>query len=340
MNSIRFSLIFYFLLLLGAALGGVAYFSYQSTQNALIAKERSTEQLLKKKLVEDKADTETKFDAKVLDKGLALGRKLVQNYHRIEPLFVLGVVANAPHTGGVWSLLSWAEAHQPMIQIQPRVPWRLTQINLDPRLQPLHGEDEQIIYVVEEGEYYQTYVMPPFFKGEPRKVQPLPHEASDSLGGFVWDLSRDDKEKAEQRIRRFEDKTLKSGKTVRRVTLRVEIIWRRLGLAVPPIPPLTEQHYQQLPPATRDNQRIDFKSPPPIYLQYGLDTANRDAALAKLASDLERDLSSCAMNPMRRERHWENNCCGPAWGRLSPLLQGGSGWCGLASSRSTDCRRP
>ena len=110
MHSIRFSLILYFLLLLGAALGGVAYFAYQGTQNSLLAKEKSTEQLLKKKLVEDKTDLETKFDNRVTDKGRALGARLVLNYHLIEPLLISGVVAHAPHTGGLWNLVPVMEA--------------------------------------------------------------------------------------------------------------------------------------------------------------------------------------------------------------------------------------
>src|SRR5262249_58182777 len=47
MRSIRLSLIVYFLVLLGAALGAVSWSAYHSTQKALEAKEDSTTKLLK-----------------------------------------------------------------------------------------------------------------------------------------------------------------------------------------------------------------------------------------------------------------------------------------------------
>ena len=42
MRSIRLSLIVYFLVLLAAALGGISWFAYHSTEQALAAKEKSS----------------------------------------------------------------------------------------------------------------------------------------------------------------------------------------------------------------------------------------------------------------------------------------------------------
>jgi len=93
MRSIRLSLIFYFLLLLGAALGGVSYFCYQSTDEALAAREISTRQLWEKQFDENKRRLETDyqaskqrafadFDAKTEGQARALGR---QNHLVSEP---------------------------------------------------------------------------------------------------------------------------------------------------------------------------------------------------------------------------------------------------------------
>ena len=63
MRSIRLSLILYFLLLLGAALGGVSYFCYESTQEALAAKESSTRKLWEKQYDENRRRLEVEHEA-------------------------------------------------------------------------------------------------------------------------------------------------------------------------------------------------------------------------------------------------------------------------------------
>jgi hypothetical protein len=138
MRSIRWSLVAYFLLLLGAALGAVSYFSYQSTQSALAAKEKSTKESLINKSRDDKIAIAAQFDLKVFDKARTLGQKLTLNYHRIEPLYILGVVASAPHSGGLWNILPWSEAQVSAVSR------RLYPMNLDPRIQPLGGEDDHL----------------------------------------------------------------------------------------------------------------------------------------------------------------------------------------------------
>ena len=126
----------------------------------------------------------------------------------------------------------------------------------------------------------------------PRKAELHPHEASESLGGFQWDLTKKQLSKLDGGERPLDDVKLKSGKTVRRVTLRVQVNWRRMGLVVPPFRPWNDRSYFNYPPKlTQENSYIGQNSQrPAIILQYGLETADRDASLAKLAEDLERSL--------------------------------------------------
>src|SRR5271163_453880 len=104
MRSIRLSLVLYFLVLLCAALGAVSYFSYQSTQSALEAKEHSTQALLTKKYQEDTAATNAKFDDGVFQKARVLGQKFILHYHRVEPLYIVGLVTNSAQNGVVFGL--------------------------------------------------------------------------------------------------------------------------------------------------------------------------------------------------------------------------------------------
>src|SRR6516165_3408758 len=99
MRSIRLSLILYFLLLLGAALGGVSYFCYQSTDEALAAKEISTRKLWEKQFEENKLRLEAEYketkrrvendsDQQLEAQARALGDKIFWYQHRIEGLYL------------------------------------------------------------------------------------------------------------------------------------------------------------------------------------------------------------------------------------------------------------
>jgi heavy metal sensor kinase len=171
----------------------------------------------------------------------------------------------------------------------------------------LHADDEHFIapVAVEDGEFYQTYsALPPFgAKGGPKqlKADPQPHEASDNLGGLVWQLSKDQKQKADDPVQRpFDNVHLKSGQTVRRVTLQVPVSWQRIGVVMNPLPPFTGPNVSPLKGpggpgslawASKDTVPIGQNFRPPVYLQYGLDTAERDKAVANAKSDLESQLA-------------------------------------------------
>jgi heavy metal sensor kinase len=298
MHSIRWSLVLYFLLLLCATLGAVSYFSYQSTQHALEAKEKSTKALLIQKFDQDKANIIANFDLRVYKNARELGKKLVLYHHRVEPLYVVGMIASGPPTSGLEFLLPMAES------LDRATVFRVARMRmrLDPHIQPLHLDDEHFAApaAVEEGEFYQTYFLPNMPKGggAPLKGEPLPHEASESLGGLVWQLTKDQKKKAEDPVMRpFDDVQLKPGQTVRRVTLYVPVTSERIGVAALPLTGFTTaEDYWPLgaPPSlswtTKDSIAIGQNRRPFVYLQYGLDTAERDRAVANAKSELETQL--------------------------------------------------
>jgi heavy metal sensor kinase len=334
MHSIRWSLVLYFLLLLCATLGAVSYFSYQSTQNALEAKEKSTKALLIQKFEQDKANIAASFDMKVFKNARELGKKLVLYHHRVEPLYVAGMVASIPPTVGLWNVLPAAESGQRRIVKEVA----LMRTHPDPRIQPLlYSDDEHFNspVAVEEGEFYQTYFLglpSPKAGSPPGKRDPVPHEASETLGGPVWQLGKEQKLNAESPVQRaFDDVKLKSGQTVRRVTLLVPVNAQRIGVAVPPLPPLTTADYASLggpPPfgfgwTSKDTVPTRQDRRPTVYLQYGLDTAERDRAVANANSQLETQLSQLSDDLDRARADLSRQLLWVSLGAFAALVVGG-----------------
>jgi heavy metal sensor kinase len=91
---------------------------------------------------------------------------------------------------------------------------------------------------------------------------------------------------------------LKNGRSVRRVTIRTQANWSRRGVVVnwpsqkdggkkypgawPPPPPLPQP----------DEARPNDRNKPPVYLQFGIDTADRDKAIANLRDNLTSNIES------------------------------------------------
>jgi heavy metal sensor kinase len=276
MRSIRLSLMLYFLLLLGAALGGVSYFCYQSTQEALRAKEASTSKLAKKQFDENKDREDAKFDAEILSQARKLGDKIIWHQHRVEALYVLGVLGNNALTGNALnSVLPVAEA------AYQRLAMKLVQMRPDMRIQ--HPEDENYSPVIEAGHYFQTYQL--------GSAEGQFLEASDTLGGVEWRLTKAARQKAEERPF-FDTVKLPSGQAVRRVTLPVRVAWVRRGVIIPSAfrDTFRERGGPGQTPRTNDITPLSFGPKPTVYMQYGVDMTPHDKALAKLAEDLRSDL--------------------------------------------------
>jgi heavy metal sensor kinase len=313
MRSIRLSLILYFLLLLGAALGGVCYFCYQSTQEALAAKETSTSALWKKQFDDNKNRLETqfaankrraenKFDDELLTRARSLGDKLIWHQHRLEGLYVLGALSGGIAGGEAFTMGVYGLRNK-----QSGLP---AQIRYDIRIQPPHADDEPYTHIVEEGQFYQTYFIPPKgggpppkgggkgdpFKGPPRG-DPVPWETSDTLDG-PWQMDKEIRRKVDEKQTPFDDLKLKPGKMVRRVTIRADVHWARRGI-VPE--PNGEEWYplSRFPPPGEDRPLWGPGGRQWVYLQYGQDTTPRDKAIALLQANRDRDLAELEYNLQR-----------------------------------------
>jgi signal transduction histidine kinase len=312
MRSIRLSLILYFLLLLVAALTGVAYFCYQSTQEAFVAKETSTRKLWEKQFEESRARECAEFDAKLLGQVRNLGKKAVWYHHRIEMLSVcLGAVGSYPHSGAP---LSAALPVLVSLDPNPKNITRLFQLRApDLRIQSPHSEDELYVAAVEEGQFFQTYLavrdqpgFPPFTPKDPASFPPkdpgkipakdqlVALEASDSLHGLVWKLDQETRAKADDGQMVFDDVKLASGQTVRRVTMKISVSVSRRGIVFET--PAREHSVKgkvpgvvPVPPVGEDR---NYRFKPPLYLQYGVETSARDDKIAGLRASLERDLDN------------------------------------------------
>jgi heavy metal sensor kinase len=351
MRSIRLSLIVYFLLLLGAALTGVAYFCYQSTQEAFVAKETSTRKLWEKQFEENRARECAEFDAKLLAQGRNLGKKAVWYHHRIEMLSVcLGAVGSSPHLSTPWNpvvpVVVSLYPGNAMKLFQPRAP--------DLRMQAPHSEDEIYIAAVEEGQFFQTYFdvrdqrffqpfppkdpagFPPKDPAKmPAKEQLLALEASDSLHGLVWKLDQETRAKADEGQMVFDDVKLPSGQTVRRVTLKISVNVSRRGIVFET--PAREHSgkgkgppgFGSVPPIGEDR---NYRFRPALYLQYGVETSARDAKIAGLRDNLERDLDNMRSDLDHTRAELRNRLLWIGLGTFVALVLGGFllVWLGLS----------
>src|SRR5262245_23864721 len=107
MRSIRLSLILYFLLMVGIALGGVSWFCYASTRQALEAKEAKTLEPWQAKYEESCKRVRDNFDRELQTQARGLAGKAVWINAWPEPLTLLGVFGNGPHNYGLTGML-WA----------------------------------------------------------------------------------------------------------------------------------------------------------------------------------------------------------------------------------------
>ena len=160
MRSIRWSLVLYFLLLLCMTLGAVSYFSYQSTQNARGGQGKKHHGILEAEIRSGQGAHHCRVRHEGFQERAALGQKLVLHHHRVEPLYVVGMVASGPPITGLWNLLPLAEStHRGTVKSVAQM-----RTHLDPRIQPLHPDDDHFYppVAMEEGEFYQTYFAVPF----------------------------------------------------------------------------------------------------------------------------------------------------------------------------------
>jgi heavy metal sensor kinase len=270
LRSIRVTLVLYFLVLLGAALGGVAYFCFSSTQEALAGKEKSTRALWEKEFKE--------FNAIVLAQATKLGNRINWTKHRIEAVNLLAILSTAPLNDFQTVALPWLQATQPSL-VREENKMR----GLDLRIQ--HHEDDNFLPVVEKGQYFQTYLL--------GKAGIVPLEASDTLSGFVWQLDPKLKAKLDDNVPRF-DKTTVAGKEVLRVSVRIPVSSDKRGInfILPQFSYFDIRGFPTWPvsPGVHPLPKY-FPNRPVVYMQYGALTEPRDATIKELTDKFEANLA-------------------------------------------------
>lgn len=273
MRSIRFSLIVYFVVLLLAALGGISYFCYQSTQQALEAKEISTRELFKAKYKENCAQARIHFDRGLLFHAKAAALKFLWVSHQPEPLYSLGLInTNLSFQGHLQVPLWLNESFPGNLRLYAEI---ARSRPFDIRL--ARSEED----MPRDDEYFQINA-PRRAPGEIRWIF-QPAEKSDNLPEwFVFD--EDLRQKAADSPAYFDDVKLSSGIALRRVTLKTSIAHQNGFMPSTMRFPGTKLQPKLGWPPGRD----DFRS---VYLQFATQRDQLHRDLAALKDNLDRELA-------------------------------------------------
>ena len=116
---------------------------------------------------------------------------------------------------------------------------------------------------------------------------------------------------------------------MRRVTLQILVNAQKIGVAAPPLPPLTPPDYgPPLGPGgltwiSKDSVLIRQDRRPPVYLQYGLDTAERDRAIATSKTELETQLAQLSLDLATARSELGRQLLWVSLGAFAALVAGG-----------------
>jgi heavy metal sensor kinase len=151
MRSIRLTLIVYFLVLLALALGGVSWLAYETSAEALLGKQASTEGLIKAQYEQQWKETEAALDQNILDKATILANKARFRVH-LELYFppAYGMLAAGLQPQGYLTARLWFALGD----------WSLTRDlykDLNARSSEIVIEDADDINRHQDHEYFQTY---------------------------------------------------------------------------------------------------------------------------------------------------------------------------------------
>jgi hypothetical protein len=262
-KSVHLSLFVLFVVLLAVALGGLSWFSYRNTQQALQAKEESRSALLGLDYREKCRQVNAEFDQELLERARFVIAKLdgqalwVRN--QIEPLNVLGLInSNLQHHGHLQLWLWLAESFQLSMIVRLRTP----EFHILP--------DKSERPLLEEDEYYQINT----------RWRQLAR--SDNLT-FWLPIDEDLPRKANWQGY-LDTVTGSDGKSLRRVSMAwLNIGQTRDGLIIPLRLPGTPRKGPGKGPGTGGGR-------PGILFQYARDTAACDERLAKLKDNHDRDV--------------------------------------------------
>ena len=268
MKSIRLALIVYFLLLLGSALGGVSWFVYQTTSQALHAKEAGNRDHLDASYKADCDKAKASFDRRLFEQARVLRGKVVLHRDHYETLTMFAALG--------WPAMPEGYLSMPLLLAEGLYD------KLGPQLffrQPLRIEP---IEEEEPGVFFQ------FYNDKGRVL-----ERSSALEESWFSLDASIRTKAEEQKEGYFD-TVPIGPelTVRRVTWKTNT-WR-LHFSDPTIGQLwklTPFVFKPPPKAAKGPPPRGGFQPPVIFLQYAKETKSLDAARAKLQAKLDEDLA-------------------------------------------------
>src|SRR5438105_10230519 len=107
MRSIRLSLVVYFLLLSGTALGAVSLFVYESSHQALRESEKSKKDLLEAQFRARAKEADAALERRVLSRAQTLARFTRWSIEHYESLFPLGILCAGMQPQGHLTIPLW-----------------------------------------------------------------------------------------------------------------------------------------------------------------------------------------------------------------------------------------
>jgi heavy metal sensor kinase len=279
MKSIRLSLIMYFLLLLGAALGGVSWFVYNSTSQTLRKSEESKTGLLNSEHEKRVKNADKQLD----DRLLRYAESVATESHWL-----------GEHYETFTGLLVLSSALLPLAHLQTPPPWVLdTKIGgrmaFDSRRLLLFEMAETVLPPAQDGQPLYVYqVTAPTLRPDGRLIERLV-ERSPALGeerlpligpGPPSDLYKD----------RWDSVKLSKGVRVRMVTIKRKVSLRP-ALLPEPFPRRVEPgRFGKGQTAARRNANFGTLGRL-AYIQIAVTTAHHDAVLAGYQAELVEGLS-------------------------------------------------
>lgn len=276
MRSIRWALVGYFLLLVGAALGAAYWFVYQTSSDTLHAKRDRTQKLLAEKYRNECDNARIDLDQRLLRNAQTLASLARATATHLETLYPLGALGVPGQLHGYLAAPLWlAEGYHFPLAVQ---------LN---RIHPQMITIESGAEVMEDrpGDYYQI-----------NSIRGRMLEKSASLNDARLTLKEDVRRTAELLRGNFETIELRPGHTIRCVTLKTTVFRFGRFAALPALwryPPGTFSSPGKNKFArSGSRQPRSFDAWPIIFIQYASDTQDLDATLSDLKLRLDADLAS------------------------------------------------
>lgn len=288
MKSIRLSLIVYFLLLLGLALGAVSLVVYRITHQTLSAKKEATRQLLTAQYQDRCHEVETKLDDALYYQARSLA-SVAQAFtrwdrYRFGPLLALGMLNAAPTPNGHLLLPLW-----------------LAEYGFD---RPLAF---RAYHMLAHELQFSEEVLPRYHDGQVTEYFQVNSEMgstwrSRTMDGHAFPFEPEDLTRTNLFDPKFDDYELAPGHVVRRVRVKAPITRIRNVRFEPLIPPFGPP--MKIPPGNRrgvpEKTARSRRPERPVEANAGFfmsvmihcacETSRRDEQLAELRAGLAQDL--------------------------------------------------